>query len=194
MTILDLRQTPLAFSPGEFVALVGGSGSGKTTLMKALNGMAPAQEGQVSIDGRADHRGQQRARLRCPLSIMGYVPQDDVMHRDYGDRAAALCGSHCAWPTSQRPRSRRPWTGSGRGRPLTPHASKLIRHLSGGQRKRVNIAMELLARPRLLFLDEPTSGLDPGLDLELMTLLRNWALGTPAGTATAAAIPRRSSR
>ncbi|PKO22973.1 MAG: hypothetical protein CVU38_06575 [Chloroflexi bacterium HGW-Chloroflexi-1] len=178
VTILDLRATPLSFSPGEFVALVGGSGSGKTTLMKALNGMAPAQEGQVAIDGRAIIEGRNAHAFAALFSIMGYVPQDDVMHRDLTVtellryvarlRLADLTAAEIATAVDEALAAV----------DLSPHAGKLIRHLSGGQRKRVNIAMELLARPRLLFLDEPISGLDPGLDLEIMTLLRNWARGT----------------
>lgn len=179
VTILDMRETPLSFSPGEFVALVGGSGSGKTTLMKALNGMAPAQEGRVAIDGRAIIEGSNAHAFAALFSIMGYVPQDDVMHRDLTVtellryvarlRLADLSTSEIAATVDEALASV----------DLSQHAKKLIRQLSGGQRKRVNIAMELLARPRLLFLDEPTSGLDPGLDLEIMTLLRNWARGTP---------------
>jgi len=182
-TILDLRQMPLTFVPGEFIALVGGSGSGKTTLMKALNGMAPAQEGQVAIDGRAIIEGRNAHAFAALFSIMGYVPQDDVMHRDLTVtellryvarlRLADLSGAEIATAVDEALAAV----------DLSPHAGKLIRQLSGGQRKRVNIAMELLARPRLLFLDEPTSGLDPGLDLEIMTLLRNWARGaSEAGT------------
>lgn len=179
VTILDLRATPLTFSPGEFIALVGGSGSGKTTLMKALNGMAPAQEGQVAIDGRVIIEGKNAAAFAALFSIMGYVPQDDVMHRDLTVtellryvarlRLADLSAAEIAAAVDEVLASV----------DLSQHANKLVRQLSGGQRKRVNIAMELLARPRLLFLDEPTSGLDPGLDLEIMTLLRNWARGTP---------------
>lgn len=181
VTILDMRETPLAFSPGEFVALVGGSGSGKTTLMKALNGMAPAQEGQVAIDGHSIIEGSNAHAFAALFSIMGYVPQDDVMHRDLTVtellryvarlRLADLSATEIATAVDESLASV----------DLSRHANKLIRQLSGGQRKRVNIAMELLARPRLLFLDEPTSGLDPGLDLEIMTLLRNWARGNDAG-------------
>jgi len=181
VTILDMRETPLSFSPGEFVALVGGSGSGKTTLMKALNGMAPAQEGQVAIDGRAIIEGSNAHAFAALFSIMGYVPQDDVMQRDLTVtellryvarlRLADLSAAEIATAVDEALAAV----------DLSQHAGKLIRQLSGGQRKRVNIAMELLARPRLLFLDEPTSGLDPGLDLEIMTLLRNWARGTEVG-------------
>jgi len=190
VTILDLRATPLSFSPGEFVALVGGSGSGKTTLMKALNGMAPAQEGQVAIDGRAIIEGRNAHAFAALFSIMGYVPQDDVMHRDLTVtellryvarlRLADLSAAEIATVVDEALAAV----------DLTPHAGKLIRQLSGGQRKRVNIAMELLARPRLLFLDEPTSGLDPGLDLEIMTLLRNWARGTPEADSAGRSDPK----
>ncbi|PJF46253.1 MAG: ABC transporter ATP-binding protein, partial [Candidatus Thermofonsia Clade 3 bacterium] len=190
VTILDLRATPLTFSPGEFIALVGGSGSGKTTLMKALNGMAPAQEGQVAIDGRVIIEGKNAAAFAALFSIMGYVPQDDVMHRDLTVtellryvarlRLADLSAAEIAAAVDEVLASV----------DLSQHANKLVRQLSGGQRKRVNIAMELLARPRLLFLDEPTSGLDPGLDLEIMTLLRNWARGTPAAEGAGRSDPK----
>ena len=190
VTILDLRATPLSFSPGEFIALVGGSGSGKTTLMKALNGMTPAQEGQVAIDGRVIIEGKNARAFAALFSIMGYVPQDDVMHRDLTVsellryvarlRLADLSAAEIAAVVDEALAAV----------DLSPHAGKLIRQLSGGQRKRVNIAMELLARPRLLFLDEPTSGLDPGLDLEIMTLLRNWARGTAEAEGTGRSDPK----
>jgi len=183
-TILDLRQTPLTFIPGEFIALVGGSGSGKSTLMKALNGQVPAQEGQVLIDSRPIIEGVNTKPFAALHSIVGYVPQDDVMHRDLTVtellryvarlRLADLAAAEIADAVEKTLEAV----------DLTEHARKLVRFLSGGQRKRVNIAMELLARPRLLFLDEPTSGLDPGLDREVMTLLHGWARGermTPAG-------------
>jgi len=176
-TILDLRQTPLAFVPGEFIALVGGSGCGKTTLMRALNGQAPAQEGQVLIDSRPIIEGANTQPFAALHSIVGYVPQDDVMHRDLTVielltfvarlRLADLTAAEISDAVDKTLVAV----------DLSQHARKLVRFLSGGQRKRVNIAMELLARPRLLFLDEPTSGLDPGLDLEVMKLLRGWARG-----------------
>jgi ABC-type multidrug transport system ATPase subunit len=177
VTILDLQDMALSFRPGEFIALVGGSGTGKTTLMKALNGLQPAQKGEVLIDDRPIIQNGDARRFAALYSIMGYVPQDDVMHEWL-----------TAWEVlSYVARMRLAELGPDEIRAcieqtladvdMVEHHHKRINQLSGGQRKRINIAMELLAQPRLLFLDEPTSGLDPGLDLEMMSLLRRWAHG-----------------
>lgn len=174
--ILNLEPTPLSFRPGEFVALVGGSGAGKSTLMKALLGLEVAQQGTVFVSGRPFIENGHTQRFAAMQSIVGYVPQDDVMHRELTplealDTVARLRLS----PDLSRDERLAAIQETLETVELWPHRDKLIRQLSGGQRKRVNIALELLAQPRLLFLDEPTSGLDPGLDLAVMELLRAWA-------------------
>jgi ABC-type multidrug transport system ATPase subunit len=174
--ILNLEPTPLSFRPGEFVALVGGSGAGKSTLMKALLGLEVAQQGTVFVSGRPFIDDGHTQRFAAMQSIVGYVPQDDVMHRELTplealDTVARLRLS----PDLSRDERLTAIQQTLETVELWPHRNKLIRQLSGGQRKRVNIALELLAQPRLLFLDEPTSGLDPGLDLAVMELLRTWA-------------------
>ena len=181
MTILNLEQDTISFQPGEFIALVGGSGAGKTTLMKALNGLQPAQKGRVLIDGKPIIDAGDARQFAALHAIMGYVPQDDVMHRE-------LTAWEVLWYVARlrmadlSPREIRACIEQTLvAVDMLEHSQKRVSRLSGGQRKRINIAMELLARPRLLFLDEPTSGLDPGLDLEMMSLMRRWARGEGDG-------------
>jgi ABC-type multidrug transport system ATPase subunit len=176
ITILNLEPTPLSFRPGEFIALVGGSGAGKSTLMKALLGLSPAQRGTVYVGGRPFIVDGQAQRFEAMHAIVGYVPQEDIVHYELTplevmDYTARFRLS----PDLSRSERMAYIQRTLETVELWPHRSKLIRRLSGGQRKRVNIALELLAQPRLLFLDEPTSGLDPGLDLSIMELLREWA-------------------
>jgi ABC-type multidrug transport system ATPase subunit len=174
--ILDLTGTPLSFRPGEFIALVGGSGVGKSTLVKALLGLAPAQQGTVYIGKRPFIRDGQAQRFEAMHTVVGYVPQEDVVHLDLTASEAMAYTARLRLSPDLSPDERARYVRETLETiDLWPHRDKLIRKLSGGQRKRVNIALELLARPRLLFLDEPTSGLDPGLDLAIMELLRDWA-------------------
>jgi ABC-type multidrug transport system ATPase subunit len=166
-----LRDVSLSIAPREFVALVGGSGAGKSTLMKALAAYAPADAGQVLLNGD-DFYDQ----IDAYRAMVGYVPQDDTLHRELPvARALAYTA-----------RLRLPADTSGaeidarvarvlEEVDMTAHRDKRIDRLSGGQRKRVSIAAELLAEPSLFFLDEPTSGLDPGLEKRMMATLRRLA-------------------
>jgi putative ABC transport system ATP-binding protein len=176
MPILNLESTPLSFRPGEFTALVGGSGAGKTTLMKALLGLEVAQQGTVFVSGRPFIENGQAQRFAAMHTVVGYVPQDDIVHRELTPlEALDYVARFRLSPDLSREERLAYIEETLQTVELWPHRGKLIRQLSGGQRKRVNIALELLAQPRLLFLDEPTSGLDPGLDLAMMELLRRWA-------------------
>lgn len=168
-----LHPTTLSIEPCELVALVGASGAGKSTLMMALCGFARATTGKVAINGDDLYRGYDTYR-----SIIGYVPQDDILHRALTVDRALYHAARLRLPSD---------TGAAEiatriARVLaevemTEHRHKRIEQLSGGQRKRVSIACELLADPVLLFLDEPTSGLDPGLERKLMYTLRRLADG-----------------
>jgi len=158
-----LTDISLSVQAGEFVALVGGSGAGKSTLMKAMNGYNPATHGQMLIDGENLY-----PNLDAYRTLMGYVPQDDIIHKELPVRLALWYAAKLRLPDAN--------AGEIEGRiqdvlrmvEMTEHADKPVRVLSGGQRKRVSIAVELLAQPDLLFLDEPTSGLDPGLEKKMM--------------------------
>jgi len=182
LTILDTRGVPLTFRPGEFIALVGGSGTGKTTLMRAINGLNPAQDGRVLIDGQPIIEQGNARRFGALYSIMGYVPQDDIMHRALTVNEVLTYTARLRLAGLSRAELKRAIEHTLTIVELSEHANKRIDQLSGGQRKRVNIAMELIAQPRVLFLDEPTSGLDPGLDLEMMSLLKRWSKGESAST------------
>jgi ABC-type multidrug transport system ATPase subunit len=176
IAILNLRHTPLSFRPGEFIALVGGSGVGKSTLVKALLGLAPAQDGTVYIGKQPFIRDGHAQRFEAMHTVVGYVPQEDIVHLDLTAWEAMNYTARLRLSPDLSPEERTRYVQETLETvDLWPHRDKIIRKLSGGQRKRVNIALELLARPRLLFLDEPTSGLDPGLDLSVMELLQEWA-------------------
>ncbi len=166
-----LNSISLSIPPRAFVALVGGSGAGKTTLLDALSGLRPAQQGQVLYNGQDYYRN-----LAAFNTQIGYVPQEDIVHRELTVERALYYAARIRLPRDFT--DEQVWQRIAEvleDVELTERRSLLISKLSGGQRKRVSIALELLANPSLFFLDEPTSGLDPGLDRKMMVLLRKLA-------------------
>jgi len=168
-----LNDISLTVYPREFVALVGTSGAGKSTLMKALSGVTRAEEGQVLVNGDSLY-----GQFDLYRTMIGYVPQDDILHRELKVADALRYAAQLRLPpdTSSEEIERRIETVLEEVEMLGQR-DQVISSLSGGQRKRVSIASELLAEPKLFFLDEPTSGLDPGLEKKMMYLLRRLADG-----------------
>lgn len=165
-----LDDVSLDIAAGEFIGVLGGSGQGKSTLLNALCGINPPTSGEIRIGGVPL---TDRARLR-EIGI-GFVPQDDIVHKEltvidaitYSARLRLRLPPHQIQALVTRVVNR---LG------LTEHTAKRVSDLSGGQRKRVSIAIELLAKPSVLFLDEPSSGLDPAMEESLMTLLQSLTL------------------
>ncbi|MFR9726934.1 FHA domain-containing protein [Streptomyces sp. MS19] len=153
------------------VGVIGPSGSGKSTLLRALTGYRPATYGEVLYDGRNlyTHFAELRNRI-------GLVPQDDILHTALPIRQALRLAAKLRFPgdVAEAERNARVEEVLAELK-LSHHATKRISSLSGGQRKRVSVALELLTKPSLIFLDEPTSGLDPGMDRDVMQLLRGMA-------------------
>ncbi len=169
--IVLLNDISLSIPPRKFVALVGGSGAGKSTLMNALNGMRPAQSGAVLYNGQDYYR-----HLAAFSTQLGYVPQDDIIHRDLSVERALYYAAKLRLPQDFTQKQIKERIDEVLEDVEMKHRRHLlISKLSGGQRKRVSIALELLAKPSVFFLDEPTSGLDPGLDRKMMLLLRKLA-------------------
>ncbi len=169
--VILLNGISLVIPPRKFVALVGGSGAGKTTLMDALNGLRPAQEGSVFYNGVDYYHN-----LAAFNTQLGYVPQDDIVHRDLTVERALYYAAKLRLP-SDFTKEQIKWRIDEvlEDVEMSERRGLLVSRLSGGQRKRVSIALELLANPGVFFLDEPTSGLDPGLDRKMMALLRRLA-------------------
>ncbi|HEY7348996.1 MAG TPA: FHA domain-containing protein [Ktedonobacterales bacterium] len=166
-----LNHLSFSIAPRKFVAMVGGSGAGKSTLMDALNGLRPAQQGLVLYNGNDYYR-----HLAAFSTSLGYVPQDDIIHRDLTVERALYYAAKMRLPDDTNNAQIEQRISEVLADVEMTHRRKLlISKLSGGQRKRVSIAVELLARPSVFFLDEPTSGLDPGLDRKMMFLLRRLA-------------------
>ncbi|MFD5322877.1 FHA domain-containing protein [Streptomyces sp. NPDC127092] len=153
------------------LAVVGPSGAGKSTLLGALTGQRPADRGTVLYDGRDLYRDYAELRQR-----IGLVPQDDILHLQLTVRRALGYAAELRFPEDTAPAERRARVDEVIGElGLEERAGQPIHSLSGGQRKRVSVALELLTKPSLLFLDEPTSGLDPGMDRSVMHMLRGLA-------------------
>jgi ABC-type multidrug transport system ATPase subunit/pSer/pThr/pTyr-binding forkhead associated (FHA) protein len=166
-----LNDISLVIPAGKFVAVVGGSGAGKSTLMDALNGVRPAQSGQVLYNGQDYYRS--RASFSTQL---GYVPQFDIIHKNLSVERALYYTAKMRLP-SDMPNDdiKQRIDEVLNDVDMVSFRDRPIHTLSGGQQKRVSIALELLSEPNVLFLDEPTSGLDPGLDRKMMLLLRTLA-------------------
>lgn len=153
------------------LAVVGPSGAGKSTLLNALTGQRPADRGTVLYDGRDLYRDYAELRQR-----IGLVPQDDILHPQLTVRAALSYAAELRFPQDTARTERRARVDEVvRELGLEQRAGQPVHSLSGGQRKRVSVALELLTKPSLLFLDEPTSGLDPGMDRSVMHMLRGLA-------------------
>jgi ABC-type multidrug transport system ATPase subunit/pSer/pThr/pTyr-binding forkhead associated (FHA) protein len=153
------------------LAVVGPSGSGKSTLLRALTGFRPADAGVVRYGGRDLYSNYDELRQR-----IGLVPQDDILHTQLSVRRALSFAARLRFPAEVPRAERKQRIGEVLTElNLTGQARQRIDTLSGGQRKRTSVALELLTRPSLLFLDEPTSGLDPGLDKSVMRTLRGLA-------------------
>ena len=166
-----LHDISLVIPPHKFIALVGGSGTGKTTLMDALNGLRPAQEGKVLYNGQDYYRS-----LAAFSTQLGYVPQDDIVHRELTVERVLYYAAKLRLPNDfTESQIQQRIEEVLRDVEMEDRRGLLVSKLSGGQRKRVSIALELLANPSIFFLDEPTSGLDPGLDRKMMFLLRKLA-------------------
>ncbi|MEO6890350.1 MAG: FHA domain-containing protein [Ktedonobacteraceae bacterium] len=166
-----INDISITMPPRKFVALVGGSGAGKSTLMDALNGLRPAQQGLVLYNGQDYYR-----HLAAFSTQLGYVPQDDIIHRDLSVERALYYAARLRLPDDFTKEQIKQRIDEVLDDVEMKHRRKLlVSQLSGGQRKRVSIALELLANPSVFFLDEPTSGLDPGLDRKMMFLLRKLA-------------------
>ncbi|MER6914972.1 FHA domain-containing protein [Streptomyces sp. NPDC000594] len=166
-----LRDVSFGVPEKSLVGVIGPSGSGKSTLLKALTGYRPADRGDVLYDSRSLYR--QFAELRQRI---GLVPQDDILHKELTVRAALRYAAKLRFPGDTGEDEREARIGEVlRELKLDHHQNTKVSALSGGQRKRVSVALELLTKPSLIFLDEPTSGLDPGMDRDVMQLLRSLA-------------------
>lgn len=163
----------VSFPVGEkcLLAVVGPSGAGKSTLLNALTGQRPADRGAVLYDGRDLYRDYAELRQR-----IGLVPQDDILHAQLTVRRALAYAAELRFPQDTAKAERQARVDEViQELGLEQRAGLPIHSLSGGQRKRVSVALELLTKPSLLFLDEPTSGLDPGMDRSVMHMLRGLA-------------------
>ena len=163
----------VSFPLGErcLLGVIGPSGAGKSTLLGALTGMAPANGGGVLYDNRDlyTHYAELRHRI-------GLVPQENILHTQLSAERGLSYAAELRFPrdTSKAERRRR-IAEVLEELSLTRHAKTRVSAMSGGQQKRVNVALELLTKPSLLFLDEPTSGLDPGLDKSVMEQMADLA-------------------
>jgi ABC transport system ATP-binding/permease protein len=164
-----LDHITLDIAPSRFAGIIGPSGAGKSSLLEALSGMCQPNEGTILVDG-ADVFAEAQHRA------FGYVPQEDIVHRELVVSEALRFAAKLRLPHGTPAMEIQKLviqTLEQLG--LRDRAATRIGNLSGGQRKRVSVAVELLARPPVLFLDEPTSGLDPATEFKLMELLRELA-------------------
>jgi ABC-type multidrug transport system ATPase subunit len=166
-----LDDVGFALPERSLLAVIGPSGAGKSTLLRALTGVRPADHGSVTYDGRDLYTNYDELRHR-----IGLVPQDDILHPQLTVRRALSYAARLRFPPDvAAPDRERRIDEVLAELGLAAQTQQRIDSLSGGQRKRTSVALELLTRPSLLFLDEPTSGLDPGLDKSVMQTLRRLA-------------------
>lgn len=165
-----LRDIHMVMEPGKMVLLLGGSGAGKTTLVNAINGYEKAKA-EVFLNGQNLYTEYKHMQYE-----VGFVPQQDLMRGNDTVLHTLLDAAALRLPVSLEKSERETRVNEvmdifG----LTPVKNNLVEKLSGGQRKRLSIAMEFISNPSLFILDEPDSGLDGVMARELMQQLRSIA-------------------
>lgn len=161
----------LSIAPCSFTGIIGGSGAGKTTFMNCLCGYNKATEGYVLINGVDLYENYDSFK-----SIIGYVPQQDIIHGNLPLQEMLMYSAKLRMPDdSTKEEQEKRVRDVINTVELTGHENTMINLLSGGQRKRASIAVELLSDPKLFFLDEPSSGLDPGTEKNLMRTMHSMA-------------------
>ncbi len=172
---VGLHRMSLSVQSNEFVALMGPSGCGKSTLLKCLNGANPVTSGEVLIQGLKLNN----KNFNTLKKHIGYVPQDDIVHRELTVRQTLYYAAKLRMASDVSNREINKKIHQVLTSLNLPDVDvilpKRISELSGGQRKRISIAVELLNDPSILFLDEPTSPLDPETIEEFLTCIRGLA-------------------
>ena len=168
-TLLD--NISLTARPGTLTAVIGPSGAGKSTLARLIAGYTHPTSGTVTFEGHNIHADYASLRSR-----IGMVPQDDVVHGQLTVNQALMYAAELRLPPDTTKEDRQQVVEQVLAElEMSQHTETRVDKLSGGQRKRASVALELLTGPSLLILDEPTSGLDPALDRQVMTMLRQLA-------------------
>jgi len=171
-----LQNVTVSEKGGKLIGLMGGSGSGKSTMLNVLNGSERPSSGSVLVNGIDIHEHPEKVE-----GIIGFIPQDDLLVEDLTVfenlyYAARLCfGQMSRAQTEERVVKVLTSLGLSEIRDLKV-GSPLQKTISGGQRKRVNIGLELLREPNILFVDEPTSGLSSRDSENIMDLLKELSL------------------
>jgi ABC-type multidrug transport system ATPase subunit len=168
---MGLHKTTLEIPRGSLVAVLGPSGCGKSTLLKALNGDSPATSGKVWLNGLELNEDN----IDFIKTHIGYVPQDDIIHNELTVESSLMYAAHLRLMDFSIAEKRNKVNEVLRTLNIEDIRKKRIKKISGGQRKRVAIAMEILTDPSILFLDEPTSPLDPQTIEEFLKILQNLA-------------------
>ena len=165
-----LRDIRMKIKPGHMVLLLGGSGAGKTTFVNAVNGYEPANA-EILIDGKDMYKN-----YKSMLFNIGFVPQQDLMRSSDTVYNTLMDAAVLRLPSSFSKADQQKRVEDVMGIfGLLPVRDNLVVKLSGGQRKRLSIAMEFLPNPSLFILDEPDSGLDGVMARELFRQLRDIA-------------------
>ena len=165
------NDVSLGINPCELVAIIGGSGAGKSTVMNCISGYSLPTAGSVAVNGVDLYENYDALK-----NIIGYVPQQDIVFDNLTVEAMLGYAAELRLPKDFTEKERHEVVARViNSVELTAHKEKLIKNLSGGQKKRASIAVELLSDPNLFFLDEPASGLDPGTERNLMKTLRAMA-------------------